>query len=178
VAVINDDGLPDRLSLAAHALREVMEKLPGDGVRVDRGADLQTKVRGLRPLWDLACGENQRCGGTWNGAIHEPLRELLVVMEAFFDGQEQLVVTRRELAVRFLRTLEVGPQALPDDVQIENAKQWMTFHRYFDGVAHHGSVSENAFREQLSRLESFLSVRLMPRPTGDFTSIDRLVEGE
>jgi hypothetical protein len=37
VAVINDGGLPDRLALAAHALRELMEKLPGDSIR-DQGA--------------------------------------------------------------------------------------------------------------------------------------------
>lgn len=35
IAVINDADLPDRLSLAAQALREVMEKLPGDGVSLD-----------------------------------------------------------------------------------------------------------------------------------------------
>jgi hypothetical protein len=54
IAVINDTDLPDRLSLAAHALREVMEKLPGDGISVDRGADLPTKVRNLQPPWARA----------------------------------------------------------------------------------------------------------------------------
>jgi hypothetical protein len=176
IALINDDGLPDRLALAAHAMREVMEKLPGDGVRADRGADLPTKVRRLRPPWDLACSAKQR--GEWTGEISDPLRDFLVVMQEFFAGQDQLVITRREYTVQFLRDLEVIPAGLPDDVQIENAKQWMKFHRYFDGVAHHGSADEDAFREQLSRLESFLSARLIPRPTGDFAAIDTLVEEE
>jgi hypothetical protein len=69
IAVINDTDLPDRLSLAAHALREVMEKLPGDGISVDRGADLPTKVRNLQPPWARAREEQERNGGAWNGEI-------------------------------------------------------------------------------------------------------------
>ncbi|MGA9106083.1 MAG: hypothetical protein WB359_12125, partial [Bryobacteraceae bacterium] len=98
--------------------------------------------------------------------------------EEFFDGQEQLVITRRDYAVQFLRGLDVVPAGLPEDVQRENAKQWMTFHRYFDGVAHHGSVDENGFRKQVSSLEQFLSSRLIPRPTTDFARIDTLVGEE
>ncbi|MGA9107735.1 MAG: hypothetical protein WB359_20520, partial [Bryobacteraceae bacterium] len=121
IAVINDDALPDRLALAAHALREVMEKLPGDGIRTDRGADLPTKVRSLRQPWDHACQAHHGRATTWNGAIGDPLREFLVVMEEFFDGQEQLVITRRDYAVQFLRGLDVVPAGLPEDVQRENA---------------------------------------------------------
>jgi len=64
IAVINDTDLPDRLSLAAHALREVMEKLPGNGIRVDRGADLPTKVRSLQPPWARAREEARRQWGS------------------------------------------------------------------------------------------------------------------
>ena len=176
VAVINDAGLPDRLSLAAHALREVMEKLPGDGVNVDRGADLPTKVRGLRPPWERACVA--RGGGAWDGAIGGELRAFLVVMQEFFDGQARLVRTRRAYAVEFLRGLDVAPTGLPDDVQEQNAKHWVDFHRYFDRVAHHGSAEETVFREQVSRLEAFLSERLILRPTEDFARIEALAQEE
>ncbi len=178
VAAVNDAGLPDRLALAAHALREVMEKLPGDGVRLDRGADLPTKVRRLRPPWDQARSEDQRNGGTWNGEIRVSLRAFLETMQTFFDCQDELVMTRRETTVRFLRGLEVAPAGLPDDVREENAKQWMRFHRYFDGVAHHGTVEERGFREQVGRWEAFLSSRLILRPTDDFGTIDALVQEE
>ena len=174
IAVMNDDGLPDRLSLAAHALREIMEKLPGENV--DRGADLPSKVRDLRPPWERACQE--RRGDTWNGDVNDALREFLVVMQAFFEGQAVLVRTRREYAVEFLRRLDVAPTGLPDDVQKENAKLWVEFHRYFDRIAHHGSVKEEVFRKQVSSLEAFLSARIMPRPTIDFARIETLVEEE
>jgi len=176
IAVINDASLPDRLSFAAHALREVMEKLPGDGVRMDRAKELPAKVRDLQPSWKRAC--EHYGDARWDGSIAEPLRAFLVVMEEFFDGQEQLTRTRRDFAFEFLKTLEVVPAGLPEDVQRENARHWVAFHRYFDGVAHHGTVDEAGFRDQVSRLESFLSARLMPRPTQDFTRIDLLVQEE
>jgi hypothetical protein len=92
IAVINDHELPDRLSLAAHSLREVMEKLPGESQ--DRGADLPSKVRELQPPWIRARQEQERAGGAWNGS--EPLREFLDAMQLFFDGQAQLVNSRRD----------------------------------------------------------------------------------
>jgi len=174
IAVINDAGLPDRLSLAAHALREVMEKLPG--VSLDRGLDLPTKVRELRPPWEHACQARQ--DDTWNGAIGGELQAFLVVMQEFFEGQDHLVRTRRQYVVEFLRRLDVAPAGLPNDVQEENAKQWVAFHRYFDRVAHHGAAEETTFRDQVSRLETFLSARLIVRPTADFARIEALAEEE
>lgn len=175
IAVINDSGLPDRLSLAAHALREMMEKLPGDGVSVDRGASLPQKVSGLRPPWDKAQEENQRCGGAWQGDIGDPLREFLVAMQSFFDGQDEFTKSRQAYAEQFLNTLDAGA-GLPQDLQRANAKQWMSFQRYFIGVAHHGSVKEPEFLARVAGFEAFIANRLKPRPTDDFATIDALLE--
>jgi hypothetical protein len=175
IAVLNDTSLPDRLSLAAHALREVMEKIPSDGVSVDRGASLPQKVSGLRPPWDKAMEENQRCGGAWQGAIGDSLREFLAAMQSFFDGQEAFTHSRQAYAEEFLNTLDAGV-GLPQDVQRYNAKQWMGFHGYFIGVAHHGSVKEPEFLARVARFETFIATRLKPRPTEDFATIDALLE--
>jgi len=175
IAVVNDIELPDRLSLAAHALREVMEKLPGDGISLDRGADLPTKIRNLQPPWAKAHEEQERTGGTWNGEISEPLQEFLTAIQVFFEGQGHLVNSRRADAQRFMKSLH-GTAGLPEDVQQEHAKQWMRFHRFFDSVAHHRSVAELDFREQIAGFEVFISTRLKPRPTDDFAAIDALLE--
>src|SRR5687768_16696977 len=63
VAIINDDVLPDRLALAAHVLRELMEKLPSDGAAIDMGSDLNTKVNILKQRWDNAVAEDGADGG-------------------------------------------------------------------------------------------------------------------
>lgn len=175
IAIMNDHGLPDRLSLAAHALREVIEKLPADTISVDRSADLPTKLRNLRPSWDLAYQENQRFGGSWNGEISEPLRDFLTGVGAFFEGQDQLVATRRQNDHRFFGSLD-GTAGLPDDMQRENLTQWSKFRGYFISVAHHKGVQEQQFREQIAAFEFFLSNRLKPRPIDDFAIIDALLE--
>jgi hypothetical protein len=127
------------------------------------------------PRPDRAHEENERCGGAWNGEITEPLREFLTAMQSFFDGQAQLVDSRREHARRFMGSLD-GTPGLPEDVQLENAKQWMNFHRYFDAIAHHKSVEEPEFRVSIAGFEVFISTRLKPRPTDDFATIDALLE--
>lgn len=175
IAVINHDNLLDRLSLAAHALREVMEKLPSDGISIDRGAELPTKVRNLQPLWAKAREEQKHNGGAWNGGISAPLQEFLAAIESFFDGQAQLVNSRRESAQHFMNSLD-GPAGLPADVQQENAKQWMDYKQYFTSVAHHKSVGETEFRGRIAGFEVFISTRLKPRPTDDFAAIDALLE--
>jgi hypothetical protein len=175
IAVINDRELPDRLSLAAHALREVMEKLPGDGIALDRAADLPTKVRNLQPSWETACTEQGHNRGAWEGQISVPLGAFLTAMQAFFDGQEQLTNSRREFAHQFMNSLD-GTAGLPADVQQENAKQWIGYQRYFASVAHHKTVTETDFRARIAGFEVFIANRLKPRPTDDFAAIDALLE--
>jgi hypothetical protein len=96
-------------------------------------------------------------------------------MQAFFDGQAQLVKSRSEYAQRFMNSLD-GTAGLPGDVQQENAKQWMGYHRYFDSVAHHKTVQEPEFRDRIAGFEVFISTLLKPRPTEDFAAIDALLE--
>lgn len=178
IGVLNDPRLPDRLALAAHGLREVMEKLPGDGVSVDRAAALPDKVRRLGLSWERANESNQHGGGAWTGEISDELREFLADVQHFFAGQEQLIARRKDHARQFLNELDVAPAGLPEDLQVSNARQWMVFHSYFAAVAHHRPVDEAEFRGQVSAFESFLSARLNPRPTEDFAAIDAFLSGE
>jgi len=62
IAIINDEVLPDRLALAAHALRELMEKLPNEAGAIDMGADLSTKINELR---NHGGGSGRGCRAWW-----------------------------------------------------------------------------------------------------------------
>lgn len=178
VVVLNDPALPDRMSLAAHALRELMEKLPNDEMTVDMGADLATKVRELRIAWEPAIKEDEEHGGeAWTSGINETLRTFLRTVKMFFEGQDKIAGGRKEQAARFLDRLDVSPLALPKDVQLRNAKEWMKLRKYFNDVAHHRFADDDkAFLKQVTQLEAFLSARLVPRPTVDFAAIDALLE--
>jgi hypothetical protein len=180
VAVLNDPGLPDRLSLAAHALRELMEKLPNDEQAVDTGADLNTKVTALRPPWENAVAEDRENGGEpWMNGIGGALRAFLVAVAEFFAGRDGIMAGRRQQAVEFLNRLDVAGIALPKDAQRKNAKEWMRLRGYFNDVSHHRfAVDETAFVERMTQMEAFLTARLAPRPTADFEAIDALLQEE
>jgi hypothetical protein len=180
VAVLNDQDLPDRLSLAAHSLRELMEKLPNDEMVVDTGADLNTKVNGLRPPWEIAVAEERaRDGELWSNGIGGALRAFLTAVTEFFAGRDAIVAGRRQQAVEFLNRLDVAGVGLPADVQRKNGQEWMRLRGYFNDVSHHRfAVDDTAFEARVTQMETFLSVRLVPRPTADFAAIDALLQEE
>lgn len=180
VAILNDKVLPDRLSLAAHALRELMEKLPNEDSAVDTGADLNTKVIALQEPWaDALAEESGRGGDPWTNGIGAVLRAFLVAVGAFFSGRDAIAAGRRQQAVAFLNRLDVAPIPLPQDVQQRNAKQWMGLRQYFNNVAHHRFPPSDAeFSERVTQLEAFLYARLVPQPTADFAAIDALLQEE
>ncbi len=178
--ILNDQLLPDRLPLAAHALRELMEKLPSDGVAVDTGADLNAKVNALREPWDTAVAEDEGRGGErWSNGIGEALRAFLTAMTEFFAGRDSIVAGRRQQAMVFLKRLDVAAVRLPQDVQRKSAQEWMRLRGYFNDVSHHRfGPEERAFQERVTELERFLFARLVPRPTEDFAAIDALLQEE
>lgn len=174
IVVLNDTEMPDRLALAAHAVRELMEKLPGD-TTFDRARSLPEKVRDLETAWTGAHEENVRGSGVWDGEISEALSTFLVAMQTFFDEQAALTKTRLEYAKEFLDSLD-STAGLPGDIQHANAKQWRSFHKYFADVSHHAGTRDSEFEAQFAGFESFIAARLKPRPTDDFAAIDALLE--
>ena len=178
IVILNDNGLPDRLSLASHALRELVEKLPSDDMAVDMEADLNAKVNALRSTWEEAITEERRRGGEqWGDGVGKALRAFLDAVAELFRGREGIGAGRRDQAVRFLNRLDVPAIPLPADVQRQNAQDWMRLRAYFNDFSHHRFVEEErVFQERVMQLESFLSARLVPRPTDDFAAIDALLE--
>jgi hypothetical protein len=181
IVILNYQLLPDRVVLAAHALRELMEKLPSEGVAVDSGADLNAKVNGLWIPWQAAVAEDASRGAPapWSNGIGDALRAFLVAVSEFFGGRESIVTERRQQAMVFLNRLDVAGVRLPEDLQRRNAEEWMRLRGYFNDVSHHRfAPEERAFQERVLQLENFLFARLIPRPTEDFAAIDALLQEE
>lgn len=178
VAIIKDELFPDRLSIAAHAFRELMEKLPNEGALIDRSPDLNTKVNDLRALWNAAVAEEGLHGGeAWQNRIGKDLRAFLDSVAELFAGRNAISANRRQVTIEFFNRLEVAAVPLPKDVQNQNAKDWMDLRRYFTEVSHHRfAPAEADFLGKVDRLEGFLSALLIPRPTADFAAIDVLLQ--
>lgn len=174
--VLGDEANPDAIPLAAHGLRELMEKLPQSldvPIRAPVG-ELPQRVADLRSEWEEAV-ETSAChnGVQWQGQIDPPLRKLLKALDKFFAWFSNSP-TRRDEATWALRRLS---GRLPDQLERSNVKTWMDLFRFFTKVAHHGpDWSREEFSRRLNELEHFLLDRLQPRTFEDFDEIDALLE--
>jgi hypothetical protein len=178
IAILNDATLPDRLAVAAHELRELLEKLPGE--EVDLGAGLNDRVKELEPLWKNASEEERTSGrDPWTGEVTRMLRRFLVAAQQFFEERTRIASTRADLLVRYLHKEDPAQVKLPKEVQQKNARRLMDLRRFFTGVAHHRfPAAEDVFQERVGQLEGFLSAQLNRRPTEDFAAIDALLREE
>jgi hypothetical protein len=183
LAVLNDSTNPDSLALAAHAFRELIEKLPA-AVAVPataRRESLRVKVREVQEAWRRA-QDGSRChsDGKWSGEVDKPLRKLLLRLAEFFAWVDAHLPRRREEIARALQRLDVSGRALPEPLQDLNVEAWTRTHEYFQAVAHHGKVApRDEFTRWVSAAEAFFLDRLKPRTFEDFASIDELIrEGE
>lgn len=183
IVVLRDSANPERLVLAAHAMRELMEKLP-ETLAVPTTAQresLKGKVREVEGLW-LGARQSSRChvNGDWEGEVDRPLRRLLRRLAAFFEWFNEHMPRRRDELGRTLERLDPTGRRLPQPLQHLNIDAWELTHDFFQAVAHHRKEpAEEEFDKWLHAAEGFLLDRLRPRTFEDFRSIDALIkEGE
>lgn len=176
--VLADEANPERLPMAAHALRELMEKLP-ESLDIPLKATTGELSKRVGKLWSLwkATVEKSAChnGGQWQGQIDSPLRELLQGLNAFFDWFSVNHRTRCEEAVLALRRLDTAGRFLPASLEDKNVRMWRDIRECFVTVAHH-NLSRDDFSRRLDELERFLLDRFQPRTFADFDAIDALLK--
>jgi hypothetical protein len=174
---------PDRLSCAAHDLRELIEKLPyhidvpaaatGDALIRPKGSKtLTVQVRELLNQW-------KKVAKQIDGAVEisPRLRTFHDRLCEFFDRFEKNVPTRREQAIAAFRKLDPSPRRLPALIESHRVAMWIAYRDFFLAVAHHEKeCSHDEFLEWLSSFEGFLVDCLSPRTFDDFAVIDALVE--
>jgi len=182
LAVFGQRDNPDRLALAAHGLRELMEKLPRYlNLPTDTQPKLAEKLRTLNQSWDRTVGKS-KCheDGKWNGEIDGTLGDILLEIAAFFAWVNEQVPKRKESTARILRTLDALGRALPAPIEALRTEQWDLIHRFFISVGHHQrSTSDEEFTTWLSALERFLLDQLTPQTFEDHAKIDAIInEGE
>jgi hypothetical protein len=182
LAVFGQRDNPDRLALAAHGLRELMEKLPRYlNVPAQTQPGMQERLRSLNRRW-IATVRKSKCheNGKWNGEIDQILQDVLIEIGAFFGWINEHIPTRKEATARVLRTLDVLGRALPPPIEALHIEKWDLIHGFFLGVGHHQRpASDEEFKNWLSALESFLLDQLLPRTFDDHAKIDAIIkEGE
>jgi len=178
--VLSQTENPARKSLAAHAFRELVDKLPIyiDIPQPTKPANLKAKVQELRDTWDRAKKKSDCCTPDgWTGSVDKPLEVLLGEIGSFFDWFAKERATRYERTAVVVRALDASEHRLPERIEKLRVAEWDEHYGYFAGVSHQGSAAE--FDGMVEALESLLLQTLKPKTFDDHADIDDLIaEGE
>jgi uncharacterized protein YaaR (DUF327 family) len=179
IKVLNDMDNIDRFALAAHDLRELMEKLP---IYIDvetkaHNEKLGDKVQLLKNQWLDTCKETTCVlDGAWSGKIDKSLASMLRVFESFFKWHDENLPKRNQEITTALRKLDISGCKLPISLEEQNIKTWKDLRKYFMAVAHHGKYpNKDDFDSKLDIFEGFLLDRLYPRTFADLNEIDDII---
>jgi hypothetical protein len=180
--VLADRENPDRFSLCAHGLRELMEKLPEylDVPSIAQRESLKPKVRQVEDVW-LGVQVHSSCfaAGNWEGTIDAHLRKLLSHLGSFFEWFAQHNPRRKQEMQSALVILEGSGRSLPPVLADLNVSAWEAKRDFFVNVAHHRKmVGDKEFGTWLEALERFLLDRLIPRTFDEYAKVDALVDEE
>ena len=117
---LQQTGNPDLLALAAHGLRELMEKLPRylDAPVDTNSPSLKGKVQELAQSWSNTLGRSQCYSDpNWSGNIDRPLLIFLRKAYQFFEWFKAERPTRRQQTANALRELDQLGQSLPAPIE-------------------------------------------------------------
>jgi hypothetical protein len=183
LAVLFDEKNPLRFELAAHALRELIEKSPllingevvatGDGMknRLDllrRAYQMLTKGQGFNEKSPLPGSEDQ-------------VRAVILELSRYFEWEADNRPQARQRTARTLGALSGPGQALPVDISDNEVTRWMEADGYFKMVAHnrHDFVDRVEFVARMRFIERVLLRRLQPPAVPELDELDLLIkEGE
>lgn len=181
LCVLYDEQNPSRLELAAHSMRELIEKcaLLIGGEVLSTGDSMKNRLVTVRKAFDMV-----NKGQSFRENSPVPLEGQLALIEElrkFFKWQDN---NRPKFAKRVAETLAElsGPgQALPVDYAYSEVAGWMKADEYFKTVAHNRgtTVDHEEFLRHMMFIENVLLRRLRPRAIPALEVLDALIkEGE
>ena len=183
LTILENLWIPDALSLAAHAIRELMEKLPlylDLPVRLDSGGSLKNKVYELKKSYERVL-QNSKCYNSesqeWSGIIDQHLKGFLKRLSEFFKWLDEFYPERKEKVRRIFKALDPKSTLLPETIRKNKVDSWMKLWDFFNDVAHHrNSMKLQVFEQHLRELEKLLLDHLKPKTFSDFNEIDEIIK--
>jgi len=178
--VLQQVANPDRLALASHNFRELLDKILR--VRADvreTTVSLKPKVMNLRQDWDSA-GKATSClkgEDSWTGDIDEHLGGFLRKVRHFFKWFDQHYPTQRQEIADGLQGFDRIGLPLPSVLEELNVDYWEKIRTFFVRVAHHGrTVDDQEFARWQYACERFLVERLQPPTFQHHAELDSLIQ--
>lgn len=176
---LKDTVNPERFTLAAHAIRELMEKVP-EIVAVATPAHfekMRAKMGPLEDAFDRVIAQSNLKSPKWEGQTDGPTRQFLENAKAFFEWKRECMPKRKKEIASTMRALDGPGRALPPDLENLAVKQWQELQQYFLNIAHHQAPDPTLeeFDGHLRSLERFLLGKLNPPTFAEFDTIDAII---
>lgn len=174
IMVLRQDSNPDRLALAAHSMREVIEKLPDEmELPVSKNSSLSSqRVKSLHEKWQRV--KLQPEGITFD---NRRLPGFLNDLDEFFAGIEISGTKWRDDGRMIQDKLDPLGATMPSVLREERASNWVELRRYCLNVCHHNFVPDAAeFSLNMDRVETFLLDLARPRSVDNQAEILALIE--
>jgi hypothetical protein len=177
---LKDSLNPERFVLAAHVIREVMEKVP-EIVAVSTPAHselLREKIAELERVYELVVSNSKLKPPKWEGETDSPIRALMEKTAALFEWKKRHMPTRRQEIASTMRALDGPGRALPSDLEDRAVQEWFDLRDYFTGIAHHRSPDPTPaeFDSRLTSFERILLRKLNPPTFADFDALDAIIK--
>ncbi|HUU95597.1 MAG TPA: hypothetical protein VM487_07645 [Phycisphaerae bacterium] len=181
IRILHDERNPDRFALAAHGLRELIEKI-GErlGAPTAGGPSLTEKVRQLREKWRSKSIPTVYDKQAPLPTSNRSLRDFLNSCEGFFGWFDESIPTRRERLGTFFAATDPAGRRLVRPIEELLVNQWLDVRDQLVAVAHHRkNPTRTEFRKLLETLESLLVERLRPKVFEQQDELDQIIaEGE
>jgi hypothetical protein len=173
VLVLKQDRNPDAAALAAHGLRELMEKLPRY-LNVPHAATsgAYARLHELSERWRTfqAAQEGQRL---------KRRQDFDACAEALAEWFPERHTPRKQWGGRVIDRLDPGQSPLPRVIKDRQVELWNECHSSFEDAAHHGNAGREDVERSLQRFEDFLHSWLNPQTVEDQRRIEDIIrEGE
>jgi len=168
IRVWADVANPDRLALAAHGMREMMDRMSNFLDVPHRGqARMSDKVSELHQTWKKARSKLE---------AKQPLPDsVLKKFVGFFDWYETDRPKRRERTGVLIRKMDPAGRPLPSPIEDLRVDEWMLCHNFFTDCAHHRQYSDEEFETWLDTLERFLLSLIRSRHFDNADALDALI---
>lgn len=178
-SALKDTLNPERFALAAHAIRELMEKVP-EIVAVSTPAhseSLGAKVADLEQSYQRIASNSKLKPPKWDGETDGPIGDFLEKVKAFFEWKKEHMPRRRQEIANTMRALDGPGRAVPSDLEKLAVEEWLEVKEYFINVSHHQTPDPAAdeFDTRLTALERILLRKLNPPTFADFDALDAII---
>src|SRR5258708_18607215 len=178
--VLNDRSNPDRIALAAHAMRELMEKGQRElAVSVKPATPGSGQTRVALERLDRLCQQARQESEPYrsrSGQIDEKVARVLEAAEELVAVHNQERPGRGAQREDLIRRLDPLGAALPAEMVADWMERWDNWDRLFQLSSHHQiAPSAEELTTAINEFTAFLLERLEPVPSRAREEIEKMI---